>query len=72
MFLFLASAMLKIPKCNPQNGKFNIKQIKEYNNKKEVGNRSGERPEGSLFNSYYTFPWIAPLYPWYVPYIAEC
>ena len=19
-----------------------------------------------------TFPWIAPLYPWYVPYIAEC
>ena len=39
------------------------------------------RPEGSLFNSYYTyysrggrysFPWIAPLYPWYIPYIAEC
>ena len=20
----------------------------------------------------YSFPWIAPLYPWYVPYIAEC
>ena len=19
-----------------------------------------------------SFPWIAPLYPWYVPYIAEC
>ena len=19
----------------------------------------------------YSFPWIAPLYPWYVPYIAE-
>ena len=21
---------------------------------------------------YYSFPWIAPLYPCYVPYIAEC
>ena len=21
---------------------------------------------------YYSFTWIAPLYPWYVPYIAEC
>ena len=20
----------------------------------------------------YSFPWIAPLYLWYVPYIAEC
>ena len=20
----------------------------------------------------YSFPWIAQLYPWYVPYIAEC
>ena len=20
----------------------------------------------------YSFHWIAPLYPWYVPYIAEC
>ena len=20
----------------------------------------------------YSFPWIAPFYPWYVPYIAEC
>ena len=20
----------------------------------------------------YSFPWIAPLYSWYVPYIAEC
>ena len=20
----------------------------------------------------YSFPWVAPLYPWYVPYIAEC
>ena len=20
----------------------------------------------------YSFPWIAPLYPWYVHYIAEC
>ena len=20
----------------------------------------------------YSFPWIAPSYPWYVPYIAEC
>ena len=20
----------------------------------------------------YSIPWIAPLYPWYVPYIAEC
>ena len=20
----------------------------------------------------YSFPWIAPLYPWYVPYITEC
>ena len=21
---------------------------------------------------YYSFPWNSPLYPWYVPYIAEC
>ena len=21
---------------------------------------------------HYPFPYIAPLYPWYVPYIAEC
>ena len=21
---------------------------------------------------HYSFPWIAPLYPWYVPYFAEC
>ena len=21
---------------------------------------------------HYSFPWIAPLYPWYVPYNAEC
>ena len=21
---------------------------------------------------HYSFPWNAPLYPWYVPYIAEC
>ena len=20
----------------------------------------------------YTFPWIVPLYPWYIPYIADC
>ena len=20
----------------------------------------------------YSFPWIPPLYPWYIPYIAEC
>ena len=20
----------------------------------------------------YSFPWIAPLYPWYVPYNSEC
>ena len=38
------------------------------------------RTEGSLFNSYYTevrgrrysFPWIIPLYPWNIPYIAKC
>ena len=21
---------------------------------------------------HYSFPWIAPLYPWYIPYKAEC
>ena len=21
---------------------------------------------------YYSFPWTAPLYPWYIPYVAEC
>ena len=25
-----------------------------------------------FWGGYYFFPWIAPLYPWYVPYIAEC
>ena len=37
-------------------------------------------PGGSLFNSYYprcrvgcySIPWIAPFYPWFLPYNAEC
>ena len=34
--------------------------------------------EGSFFNSYFTkeerysIPWFAPLYPWSLPYNAEC
>ena len=28
--------------------------------------------KGSLFNGYYTILWIAPLYPWSVPYNSEC
>ena len=47
--------------------------------KSKVGNHSRGHPEDSLFNSYYycregcySFPWIAPLYPWYLPYVAEC
>ena len=24
------------------------------------------------WGGHYTFPWIAPLYPWSLPYIAEC
>ena len=39
-----------------------------------VSDKSRGWPEGSLFNrgGHYSFPRIAPLYPWYVPYIAEC
>ena len=48
-------------------------------NSKVVDCSRGE-PEGSLLNSYYTevYGWAlllsstAPLYPWYVPYNAEC
>ena len=35
-------------------------------------------PKAPFFDSYYTkggrysFPWIAPIYPWSVPYNAEC
>ena len=46
----------------------------------KVGDHSQGWPETSLFHSYYTkmlgrallLPWIAPLYPWSVPYNAEC
>ena len=46
----------------------------------KVGDWGRRRPEGSIFYSYYikvyvglySFPWIAPLYPWYLPYNAEC
>ena len=45
----------------------------------KVSDHSRGRPEGSLFNSYYTevlgngsFHWITSFYPWLVPYIAEC
>ena len=46
----------------------------------KVSDRSRGRPEGSFLiattprcrGGYYTYPWIAPLYPRYVPYIAEC
>ena len=45
-----------------------------------IGDRSRERPEGSFSiattpmckGGRYPFPWIAHLYPWYVPYIAKC
>ena len=48
-----------------------------YISKSKVGDFSRGRPEGSLCNSYnrggdYSFLWIAPLHPRYVPYIAEC
>ena len=44
-----------------------------------VGDRSRGRPESSFTiastlrcrGGCYSFPWIAPLYPWYVPYIVE-
>ena len=36
-----------------------------------VGDLSRGWPEGSLFDSY-SFPCIVPLYPWSVPYNAEC
>ena len=66
-----------------QTGKiyWEIGTIVKIISKSKVGDRSREWLEGSFFNSYYTerckggrysFSWIAPLYPWYVPYIAEC
>ena len=47
--------------------------------KSKFSDRSRERPERSYFIGYYTrckggrysFPWIGPLYPTYVPYNAE-
>ena len=48
--------------------------------KSQVGDLSREWPEGSVFNSYYIkayvralfIPSIAQLYPWSLPYNAEC
>ena len=43
--------------------------------KSKVGDFRRGRPDGSLFSSrgrLYSFPWIAPLHPWSVPYITEC
>ena len=47
--------------------------------KSKAGDISRRWPECSLFNSYYTemwggrysIPWIAPLYPWSLPFNAE-
>ena len=62
-----------------------ISQINLFKNysysKVVVGDHSRGWPEGSLFRQLptpgcsggrYSFPWIAPLYPWSVPYNAEC
>ena len=46
----------------------------------EVDDCRRERPEGSLsvgttprcWGRHYSFPWIAPLYPWSEPYITVC
>ena len=44
----------------------------------KVGDVSRGWPEVSLFNCYnarrerYSISWIAPLYPWSLPYIGEC
>ena len=56
--------------------KRNFKRKTESLQISKVGDRSRGLPEGSLFNCYYTeiysIPWIAPLYPWSLPYNAEC
>ena len=46
----------KVRKCS---GQFLL------NIKSKAGERSRGRPKVS-------FPWIAPLYLWYVPYMTEC
>ena len=51
--------------------------ILKYIDLSKVGDRSWERPENSFsiaatprcWGGRYSFPWIAPLYPWYVPSI---
>ena len=41
----------------------------------KVADRSRGLPESydtEMREERYSFPWIVPLYPWYVPYNAEC
>ena len=62
---------------NTWNSDFSI-VLNICNSKSKVGNHSRRWPEGSLFNSYHNevlggvlIPWIAPLYPWSLPYNSE-
>ena len=56
-----------------------IRQSSHKSKVSKVGDRSRGRLEGSFSTATtprcrggcYSSPWIAPLYPWYVPYIAE-
>ena len=46
-----------------------------FNNKSKVGDLKAPfsiATTPKCREGRYSFPWIAPLYPWYVPYIAEC
>ena len=59
---------------------FAVNRLALGNLVRKVGERSWRQPEGSLFNSFYTevwegcysFPWNALLYPWFIPYNADC
>ena len=37
-----------------------------------AGRRSIYNTTSRCRGGRYSFPWIAPIYPWYIPYITEC
>ena len=58
----------------------NSDHVLQSNKLSKVGDLSRRLPEGSFpmattpryREEHYSIPWIAPLYPWYLPYSAEC
>ena len=60
--------IFKSHSCRKQYSKVKLATVVEGNQKVPFSIATKPRCRGGR----YSFPWIAPLYPWYVPYIAEC